>query len=128
MRVLYMSKRKRNTSPNSKTPTPPSSNPIKQPYYTDDVAELLKDVFSEYDTIFFDNDRNNFEGFDKSINILIDDSIPNENIRNYTDTEKRSWWDYSELKRNRDRIPYARKMRNTNDDNHYVNTLASNLS
>jgi len=40
-----------------------------------------KDDLSKYNTLFFDNDPKNFKGFDdNNLNILIDDSIPNEHI------------------------------------------------
>ena len=130
-----MSKRKINISPD-KPNTGPNSKSNKK-YYTDDDNELLKDVFTEHNTMFFDNDPHNFEGFKNSINFLINDSIPNELIRNYIDPKKRSWREYMELKTNRNRIPFAKKMKMNNDekrnneeehdaDNFYTNALVSN--
>lgn len=77
--------------------------------YSDDNNLLKRNV------MFFDNDFNNFNGFNDSINILIDDRIPNQIVRDYYTTIIPK------------EIPFAKMVQQINDKNYhhnkYINTL-----
>ena len=79
--------------------------------YNDD--NLLKS-----NVMFFDNDLNNFNGFNDSINILINDSIPNQIVRDYYVNSNTSI---------PKQIPFAKIVQeinqSNNHNNQYINVL-----
>ena len=81
-------------------------------YITD--QELINDSYDNNllnrNVMFFDNYSNNFNGFNNSINILIDDSEPNELIRKYVIAKERSWSIFAKKIFSSNKIPLASEM------------------
>jgi hypothetical protein len=99
-------------------------------YISDKELKLIDkpDVLSKYNTLFFDNDPKNFKGFSgyNNLNILIDDSIPNEHIKKYVDPKERNWSIFLNSFRFNG-IPFANELKTKLDpDNKYIDTFVSN--
>jgi hypothetical protein len=99
-------------------------------YISDKELKLIDkpDVLSKYNTLFFDNDPKNFKGFSgyNNLNILIDDSIPNEHIKKYVDPKERNWSIFLNSFRFNG-IPFANELKPKLDpDNKYINAFATN--
>ena len=100
-------------------------------YITDE--ELINDSYDNNllnrNVMFFDNYLINFNGFDDSINILIDDKIPNELIKKYVIAKKISWSILSSINIfSSNKISLASEMiqHDENKNNKYINEFATN--
>lgn len=97
-------------------------------YITDEELTNYSDHYlRNINVMFFDNYSNNFNGFNNSINILIDDKIPNELIRKYVIAKERSWTIFANLFYLKE-IPLASEMiqSDENKNNKYINAFATN--
>lgn len=93
MRVLYMSMDKNYIS-------------------NKELTNYNDDNLRKSNVMFFDNDSNNFIGFNDSINIWIDDTIPNQILRDYDLTSTPT------------KIPFAKMVQQINkSNNQYINAL-----
>lgn len=77
-----------------------------------ELTNYNDDNLRKSNVMFFDNDLNNFIGFNDSINIWIDDTIPNQILRDY------------DLKSTPTKIPFAKMVQQINkSNNQYINAL-----
>lgn len=88
-----------------------------------ELTNYNDDYLRKSNVMFFDNDSNNFNGFNDSINILIDDKIPNELVQKNN---------ISKLKPEilqKIQIPFAKMVQEINNSNNhnnkYINALVS---
>lgn len=91
-----------------------------------------QNTLSKYDTMFFDNESTNFNGFNNEniLKILIDDKIPNQHIMKYVIPQKRTWTIYANSFYLIE-IPLAYEMiqldeNNKYKNNKYINALKTN--